>query len=87
MTKNDINLHFMNQEKISKNIFQDIFKNNWNEKFIFDTISSKNYTYEEFFVLVLKIKKNLESYDVKIGENVCSILKNSIEQIALFFAV
>ena len=44
MTKNDVNLHFMNQEKISKNIFQDIFKNNWNEEFIFDTISSKNYT-------------------------------------------
>ena len=86
MTKNDINLHFMNQEKISKNIFQDIFKNNWNEKFIFDTISSKNYTYEEFFGLVLKIKKKLETYDVKVGENVCSILKNSIELIALFFA-
>ena len=75
----------MNQ-KTELNIFQRIFTENWNEQFIFDTINSNILTYKNFFELVITIKNNLEEKNIKDGDYICCILKNSIELIALFFA-
>ena len=67
-------------------LIKDIFRNNWEETFIFDSINSRDYTYQEFFELVLEIKQNLEKRNIKKNEAICSILPNSVELIALYFA-
>ena len=68
------------------NLVKGIFERNWEDVFIFDSLNSKNYTYKEFFELVLKIKRGLEKSELKEGDAICTILPNSIELVGLYFA-
>lgn len=77
----------MNQEVKVGELFQNIFKKNWNEEFIFDGINSVTLSYEEFFSKVLRYKEKLEKTGLKKQDVICLLLPNSTELIILYFAV
>lgn len=76
-----------NKKRLSTGqLLHSIFKNNWEEKFLFDGINDKSFSYEEFFTLVLRYKKKLQEIGLQKNDYVCLLMSNSVELVALYFA-
>ena len=76
----------MNQEVNVGELFQNIFKKNWNEEFIFDGINTVTLSYKEFFGRILSYKEKLAKIGLKRQDIICLLLPNSTELIILYFA-
>lgn len=76
----------MNQEVNVGELFQNIFKKNWDMEFIFDGINDVTLSYKEFFSRVLSYKEKLVKIGLKRQDVICLLLPNSIELVILYFA-
>lgn len=63
-----------------------IFKDNWREFFVFDSLNSIELTYEDFFKRILFYKKKLKELNIKNSDAVALIVENSLELMILYFA-
>ena len=63
-----------------------VFKNNWDDVFITDSICNKSFSYSEFFSIVLQYKSYLEALDISQGEKVCLLMNNSFDLVVMYFA-
>lgn len=67
-------------------LLKNIFKNNWKDKFLFDGLNDKSLTYEEFFTMILHYKEKLQEFGLQKNDQICLLIPNSINLIALYFA-
>lgn len=63
-----------------------VFKNNWDDIFITDSICNKSFSYSDFLSITLQYKSYLEALDIKHGEKVCLLMNNSFELVVMYFA-
>ncbi|ABX12041.1 class I adenylate-forming enzyme family protein [Nitrosopumilus maritimus] len=75
----------INSETINQ-IFYDIFKNNWNEYFIFDTITQKKIKYSEFYNEIQLCIDKLTKNGITEGSTICLILENSYNFVKIIFS-
>ena len=76
-----------NQKKSNiGSILKNIFKNNWKDNFLVDGINDKSLTYQEFFTLVLQYKDKLQAIGIQKNDQICLLIPNSVNLIALYFA-
>lgn len=75
----------MNKKANVGELLKEIFKEKWDEKFIFDGPSSKSLSYKEFFGLMLGYKEKLSELGLKKQDMLCILLPNSIELVILYF--
>jgi|CXWL01.1.fsa_nt_gi long-chain acyl-CoA synthetase len=76
-----------NKKRLSTGqLLHSIFKNNWEEKFLFDGINNKSFSYEEFFTLTLQYKEKLQETGLQKNDQICLLIPNSVNLIALYFA-
>lgn len=67
-------------------LVKDIFYKNWNDEFIIDGINHAIFTYEEFWSIVINIKKTFDSLQLQKGDIIVSLMTNSVETVGLYFA-
>ena len=61
-----------NKKRLSTGqLLHSIFKNNWEEKFLFDGINDKSFSYEEFFTLTLQYKEKLQETGLQKNDQIC----------------
>ena len=76
----------MNKNDNAGRLIQKIFKEKWDERFLFDGLHSKELSYKEFFILVVNYKEKLVKAGLKKQDIVFILLQNSMELIILYFA-
>ena len=67
-------------------LLKEIFKNNWEEEFIFEALNDKTLSYGDFFNIVLNCKETLEDMGLKKGDTICLLMPNSLDLMVLYFA-
>jgi long-chain acyl-CoA synthetase len=83
-------MDMLEENKITKHNFgkllQTIFKNNWEQIFIFDDICNTSLTYGDFFKRIIQIKEKILKLQIKKNENICVLMHNSVNLLALYIA-
>lgn len=75
----------MKNEINTSAILKDIFKENWNEIFIFDGLNDRELSYMNFCNMILNCKETLEGMGIEKNDVVCLIMSNSIDLAILYF--
>ena len=73
-----------NEERIGEKL-KIIFSNNLDECFIFDEINNYDYTFRNFFELILRCKEKLERLQMQKKDSICIISENCVEIIIIYF--
>ncbi len=73
-----------NEERIGEKL-KIIFSNNLDEYFIFDEINNYDYTFRNFFELILRCKEKLERLQMQKKDSICIISENCVEIIIIYF--
>ena len=76
----------MDQKEISIELLKKVFNNNLDEKFIFDSENLREFSYCEFFNLIINFKKKLVRLGIKKQDTICILLPNCLELVVLYFA-
>ena len=76
----------MKEELKTSELIKNIFQNNWNEKFIYDSIDNDSFSFGEFFSMVLHYKKILEKMGIQKNHIVCLLMSNSSDVLFIYFA-
>jgi long-chain acyl-CoA synthetase len=63
-----------------------VFENNWQDSFVFDSLSGRALSYSDFFSAILNCKEMLEKQRFKKGDIIVLLLPNSLELMLLYFA-
>ncbi len=63
-----------------------IFKTNWDEDFLYNSLDGGVFTYKSFFQAVLTIRTALNSLGLRANDVVCLLMPNSVELVILYFA-
>ncbi len=74
-----------NNSRISELVIK-VFQDNWNEIFVFDSLSDRRVTYGEFFGIICQLKDVLKLKGVVPGDKICFLLPNSLELCSLYFS-
>ena len=86
LNKSEHGIRMKNNFNTSK-LLKRLFKDNWEEPFIFNSINGQILTYKDFFNAVLNCKKKLENIGFKKGDIICFFLPNSSDILILYFAI
>ncbi len=76
----------MNDNSRIAEFIKKILKENWNNVFIFDSLTDTSYSYGDFFKIVLLYKKWYQALNLKEDDIICLIMNNSVELVFLYFA-
>jgi len=63
-----------------------IFKDNWHENFVFDSINDKAVTYKEFFAKVNLYCRKFDELGIASEDTIILMLNNSLDLMILYFA-
>ncbi len=67
-------------------LIADIFTNNWDKPFIYDSLSRREFSYSDFLGLVLSYRQALKKHGLRKGNILAAIMDNSLELLTLYFA-
>lgn len=63
-----------------------VFRDNWEESFIFDSLSDNSFCGKDFLKEILRYRKMLEGIGFQKGDILCFIMSNSFDLLVLYFA-
>jgi len=79
-------MNYLTEREETGILLQRIFSNRWNEVFIIDAIKNEKYSYGDFFSMILRCREKLDELGLEPNGTICTIMNNSIQLIALYFA-
>ena len=76
----------MKRNSDTSELLKEIFKNNWEDIFLFDALNDTTLSYRDFLNAVLNCEEALKGIGLKKGDTVCLLIPNSLDLMVLYFA-